>query len=63
MEFDKTLTPEKQWNKIKKLAFKDGVPQDIEDLMQKGFSESVCESEKWLKLNMFLVIALKISLK
>jgi len=26
MEFDKTLTPEKQWNKIKKLAFKDGVP-------------------------------------
>lgn len=56
MEFDKTLTPEQQWDKVKKLIFKGETPKNIEELMQKGFAEADCESEKWMKLSAFIVM-------
>jgi len=59
MEFDKTLTPEKQWDKVKKLMFKDEAPKNIEDIMQKGFKESYSESEKWNKLITFMEMVKK----
>ena len=54
MKFETTITPEEQWNKIKKKLFKNKVPEKIERVMQKGFEESEDEEEKWLKLGVFI---------
>jgi hypothetical protein len=56
MEFDKTLTPEQQWDKVKKLIFKGETPKNIEDIMQKEFADADCESEKWIKLSLFMIM-------
>lgn len=56
MEIEKGLTPEIQWNKAKKLIFKGETPIEIEELMQKGFKESLSESEKWERLSIFLIM-------
>jgi hypothetical protein len=56
MEFDKTLTPEQHWDKVKKLIFKGETPKDIEEIMRKGFTEADCESEKWIKLGVFIIM-------
>jgi hypothetical protein len=53
---EKGLTPEKQWDKVKKLLFKEEVPESIEELMKKGFKESLSESEKWERLSIFLIM-------
>jgi len=49
-------TPEQQWDKVKKIIFKNGCPETIEELMQRGFSESLSESEKWERLSIFLIM-------
>ena len=53
---ESNLTPEEQWEKVKKLIFKGETPKNIEYNMQKGFEESVCESEKWVKLSTFMML-------
>ena len=56
MEFDKKLTPEHQWDKVKNLIFKGAVPKEIEEVMQQGFKESDSEGEKWVKLSAFMIM-------
>ena len=59
---DKTKTPEEEWDKVKKVIFKSEVPQFIENLIQKGFSESESEVEKWDKLLVFVTELQKIKI-
>jgi hypothetical protein len=56
MKFDKTLTPEQQWEKAKEIIFKGEVPDEIENLMQRGFAESNSDSEKWIRLSTMLLM-------
>ena len=54
MIIDKSITPEEQWEKAKKVIFKNGTPDVVEKLLKKGFAESESESEKWDKLLVFM---------
>ena len=54
MIINNSITPEEQWNKVKKVIFKSEVPDVIENLIKKGFSESKSEGEKWDKLLVFV---------
>lgn len=49
-------TPEETWDEQKKLIFVGEVPDDIESLVQKGFSECPSESYKWEFLGRFFLI-------
>ena len=60
MIIDKSITPEEQWNKAKKVIFKGEVPDIVEKLIKKGFAESESESEKWDKLLVFMTEIKKI---
>ena len=52
------IAPEKSWEKLAKIIFKENIPKDIEFLMQKGFKDSLTEIEKWQRL--FFVVELLI---
>jgi len=43
-------TPEETWDEFKVKAFIGDIPKSIEVKMQKAFSESEDEEEKWAKL-------------
>ena len=47
-------TPEQEWEHLKKKLFTKEVPEEIEKIVQKGFSESQSDSEKWMILNITL---------
>lgn len=49
-------TPEKQWDKIKKMIFKNKVPENIENAMQKGFNKDFSEDDKWGNLAIMLLL-------
>ncbi len=50
LEFDKTLTPENQWDKVKNKLFVGDVPDDFDKLVHLGFIQSTSSSEKWQRL-------------
>ena len=62
IKFDKSKTPEEQWDYIKVKCFKDGkVPKEIEDRIQGRFRESADKAEKWATLAGVLIVMRKVA--
>lgn len=51
---NKNISPEGQWDVIKKIIFKEKTPKKINDLIMRGFNESTSENEKWEKLKILV---------
>lgn len=49
-------TPEQQWEKVKQIVFVGECPKEIDDLVKKGFAESIDDSEKWGKLAIVMLM-------
>ena len=49
-EIKQCKSPEKAWEYFKNKAFSDGCPNDIDELVKRGFNESLNEAEKYARL-------------